>query len=203
MAEEGALAERALTTAWDAFEERFSWEDVSDLRLLGRLCLCSRALATVNAVRGPSPLLGRITIAEEDVRFAILFALREVFRQLLKRGCIEGLRTAVAAADPAVLRSRAVLIRLTLALGNLSIEARLRVAFRSSPLLEVEEGIGHLLGYPLWMIRSPLGWKLEPGVTSARIRISSSSIRAPERGAGRSSSSPRLAGLVRRSRLRR
>ena len=63
-------------------------------------------------------------------------------------------RTASAAADPA----RAVLIRLTLALGNLSIEARLRVAFRSSPLLEVEEGIGHLLGYPLWMIRSPLGW---------------------------------------------
>ena len=154
MAEEGALAERALTTAWDAFEERFSWEDVSDLRLLGRLCLCSRALATVNAVRGPSPLLGRITIAEEEVCFAIFFALRAVFRQLLKRGCIVGLRTAVAAADPA----RAVLIRLTLALGNLSIEARLRVAFRSSPLLEVEEGIGHLLGYPLWMISSPLGW---------------------------------------------
>ena len=64
------------------------------------------------------------------------------------------LRTASAAADPA----RAVLIRLTLALGHLSLEAPPRVAFRSSPLLEVEEGIGHLSAYPLWMIRSPLGW---------------------------------------------
>ena len=89
MAEEGALAERALTTAWDAFEERFSWESFSDLSLLGRLCLCSRALATVNAVRGPSPIVGRITIAEEEVRFAILLALREVFRQLLKRAGLE------------------------------------------------------------------------------------------------------------------
>ena len=84
MAEEGALAERALTTAWDAFEERFSWEDVSDLRLLGRLCLCSRALATVNAVRGPSPLLGRLAPAEEEVHFAVFFDLRTVFRRLLQ-----------------------------------------------------------------------------------------------------------------------
>ena len=50
-----------------------------------------------------------VTIAEEDVRFAILFALREVFRQLLKRAGLVLLRTAAAAADPAVLRSRAVL----------------------------------------------------------------------------------------------
>ena len=41
--------------------------------------------------------------------------------------------TAAAAADPAVLRSRAVLIRLTLALRNLAIEVRLCVALRSSP----------------------------------------------------------------------
>ena len=121
MAEEGALAERALTTAWDAFEERFSWEDVSDLRLLGRLCLCSRTLATANTVRGPSPLLGRLAPAEEEVHFAVFFALRAVFRELLKRGCFVALRTAAAAADPAVLRSRAVLIRLTLALRNLAI----------------------------------------------------------------------------------
>jgi len=157
MAEEGALAERALTTAWDAFEERFRWEDVSDLRLLGRLCLCSRALATVNAVRGPSPLLGRLAPAEEEVHFAVFFALRAVFRRLLKRAGLEFLRTAAAAADPAVLRSRAVLIRLTLALRNLAIEVRLCIAFRSSPQSEVEEVIGHLLGsHPLVMIRSPL-----------------------------------------------
>ena len=85
MAEEGALAERALTTAWDAFEERFSWESFSDLRLLGRLCLCSRALATVNAVRGPSPLLGRLAPAEEEVHFfAVFFDLRAVYRRLLQ-----------------------------------------------------------------------------------------------------------------------
>ena len=154
MAQEGALAERALTTAWDAFEERFSWQSFADLRLQGRLCLCSRALATVNAVRGPSPIVGRITIAEEQVRFAILFALREVFRQLLKRAGLEHApphskcsnRSSSGGShtpDPGNL-------------GHLSLEAWPRVAFRGSPLLEVEEGIGHLSAYPLWMIRSPL-----------------------------------------------
>ena len=152
MAEEGALAERALTTAWDAFEERFSWEDVSDLRLLGRLCLCSRALATVNTVRSPSPLLGRLAPAEEEVHFAVFFALRAVFRELLKRGCLVLLRTAAAAADPAVLRSRAILIRLTLALRNLVIEVRRCGCAPQSALSEVEGVIGHLLGFhPVWL----------------------------------------------------
>ena len=75
MAEEGALAERALTTAWDAFEERFSWGDVSDLRLLGRLCLCSHVLASV---------LHLAVSAEEEVHFAVFFDLRAVYRRLLQ-----------------------------------------------------------------------------------------------------------------------
>ena len=74
MAEEGALAERALTTAWDAFEERFSWESFSDLRLLGRLCLCSRVLASVL----------HLAVSEEEVHFAVFFDLRAVYRRLLQ-----------------------------------------------------------------------------------------------------------------------
>ena len=78
MAEEGALAERALTTAWDAFEERFSWEYVSDLRLLGRLCLCSHVFASVLHLAVSAP-------AEEEVHFfAVFFDLRAVYRRLLQ-----------------------------------------------------------------------------------------------------------------------
>ena len=82
MAEEGELAERALTTAWDAFEDRFSWESFSDLRLLGRLCLCSHALATANTVELLH--LAVLAPAEEEVHFAVFFALRTVFRRLLQ-----------------------------------------------------------------------------------------------------------------------
>ena len=74
MAEEGALAERALTTAWDAFEERFSWQSVADLRLLARFCPCSHVFASV------------LHLAEEEVHFGVFLALRAFKRQLLKRG---------------------------------------------------------------------------------------------------------------------
>ena len=77
MAEEGALAERALITAWGAFEERFSWEYVSDLRLLGRLCLCSHVFASVLHLAVLAP-------AEEEVHFAVFFDLRAVYRRLLQ-----------------------------------------------------------------------------------------------------------------------
>ena len=77
MAEEGALAERALTTAWDAFEERFSWQSFADLRLLGRLCLCSHVFASVLHLAVLAP-------AEEEVHFAVSFDLRAVFRRLLQ-----------------------------------------------------------------------------------------------------------------------
>ena len=86
MAEEGALAERALTPAWDAFEERFSWEYFSDLRLLGRLCLCSRALATVNTTRLIPPFPPREDVQVLFARSNVFSALRTVKRQLLKRG---------------------------------------------------------------------------------------------------------------------
>ena len=72
MAQEGALAERALTTAWDAFEERFSWQSFADLRLLGRLCLCSHVFASV------------LHLAEEENHFGVFLALRAVYRRLLQ-----------------------------------------------------------------------------------------------------------------------
>ena len=78
MAQEGALAERALTTAWDAFEERFSWQSFADLRLLGRLCLCSHVFASVLHLAVSAP-------AEEEVHFfAVFFDLRAVYRRLLQ-----------------------------------------------------------------------------------------------------------------------
>ena len=72
MAEEGALAERALTTAWDAFEERFSWQSFADLRLLARFCLCSHVFASV------------LHLAEEENHFGVFLALRAVYRRLLQ-----------------------------------------------------------------------------------------------------------------------